>query len=122
MTDEPLRRRSRGDERRVLVAASAVLGRKWHPLIVHLLCEDGPLAFGELDGRIDDVSGKVLSESLRDLEEKDLVERTVADGKPVRVEYSLTTHGRGLERAVDELREWGLDYLQATGDAEDPLT
>jgi DNA-binding HxlR family transcriptional regulator len=40
----------------------------------------------------------------------------------VRVEYSLTTHGRGLEGAVDELREWGLDYLQATGHAEDPLT
>ena len=94
-----------------LVAISAVLGRKWHPVIVHLLLEHGPLGFGNLESDIHDISGKVLSESLTDLVEKGLVERTVVEAKPVRVEYSLTNHGRGLEGAIDELHEWASEYL-----------
>lgn len=94
-----------------MVAASAVLGRKWHPVIIHRLLEHGPLAFGELEESIEGISGKVLSESLTDLEEKGLVERTVVDTKPVGVEYSLTRHGRGLEEAITELHGWGHEYL-----------
>lgn len=102
-----------------MVATSAVLGRKWHPVIVHRLLERSPLGFGELEASIQGISGKVLSESLTDLQEKGLVERTVVDAKPVRVEYSLTEHGRALEGAVDELQQWGQEYLkQATDPAE----
>lgn len=94
-----------------LVAVSTVLGRKWHPIIVHLLLERDPRGFGDLEADIHDISGKVLSESLTDLAEKGLVERTVVEAKPVRVEYSLTKHGRGLEGAIDELHEWACAYL-----------
>lgn len=104
-----------------MIAASAVLGRKWHPVIIHRLLEDDPLAFGELEGRIQGVSGKVLSESLTDLEEKSLVERTVVDTKPVSVEYSLTIHGRALADAINELHRWGQDYLRETTDSEESI-
>ena len=100
-----------------MVATSAVLGRKWHPVIVHRLLEEEPLAFGELEGRIQGISGKVLSESLTDLQEKGLLDRTVVAEKPVRVEYSLTDHGRGLSAAVAELERWGREYL---GEARTP--
>lgn len=100
-----------------MVATSAVLRRKWHPVIVHRLLEHGPLRFGELEDRIPEVSGKVLSESLTDLEEKGLVARTVVDAKPIRVEYSLTAHGEALEDAIAELHRWGRSYLE---EAEHP--
>jgi len=101
-----------------MVATSAVLGRKWHPVILQRLLDRGPMGFGDLEGSIDGVSGKVLSESLTDLEEKGLVDRTVVDAKPVSVEYSLTPHGEALEEAIDALHAWGRDYLEA---AEDPV-
>lgn len=107
-----------GDDWCPMVAASAVLGRKWHPVILYRLIEHGPLRFGELDGRIQGISGKVLSESLSDLEEKGLVVRTVDDGKPVEVEYSLTDQGRALEGAVRELHRWGREYLTEAADPE----
>ena len=93
-TDEPL------------LAASAVFGRKWHSTIVHRLLEHGPQGFGKLEASIDGISGKVLSESLGDLEERELVERQVLETKPVRVEYSLTSAGQGLHGVIDELHEW----------------
>lgn len=116
-TEEPLPTWCGGDEWCPMVATSAVLGRKWHPVIIQRLLEHGPLGFGELEGRIPGVSGKVLSESLTDLENKGLVDRTVVESKPVRVEYSLTEHGRALEAAVEELHRWGQTYL---GEASDP--
>lgn len=116
--DERLPTWCAGDEWCPMVATSAVLGRKWHPVIVHRLLEHGSLSFGELEDRIQGISGKVLSESLDDLEEKGLVDRTVVDAKPVRVEYSLTPHGRGLEEAISRLHEWGREYLSEAADPE----
>lgn len=110
-----------GDEWCPMVAASAVLGRKWHPVIIHRLSNHGPLAFGELEGRIQGISGKVLSESLDDLEEKGLVNRSVVDAKPVRVEYSLTPHGRGLTDAINELHGWGREYLSEADEPEESI-
>jgi DNA-binding HxlR family transcriptional regulator len=52
------------------------------------------------------ISGKVLSESLSDLEKRELVERRVLEAKPIRVEYSLTSAGQGLHGVIDELYEW----------------
>lgn len=109
------------DEWCPMVAASAILGRKWHPVIIHRLHEYGPLRFGELEAKIPGITGKVLSESLTDLEEKGLVERTVVGTKPVSVEYSLTRQGQGLEDAVAELHEWGLEYLKETTDPEESV-
>lgn len=98
-------------------SASAVLGRKWHPAIIYHLLKDQPLRFSELEERMHTVSGKVLSESLEDLEEKSLIERTVSDGRPVQVTYRLTEHGQGLAPMIEEMVDWGEEYLR---DAEYP--
>lgn len=104
-----------------MVAVSRVLGRKWHPVIVHRLLEHEPLRFGELEDLIPGVSGKVLSESLTDLEETGLVIREVTDDKPIRVEYALTSHGRGLEHALFELHTWGREYLVEASTPEESI-
>jgi DNA-binding HxlR family transcriptional regulator len=100
--------RAEGDN--PLIAVSIVLGRKWHPTIVHQLLDVGPQGFGDLEARIDGISGKVLSESLTDLEEQGIVDRRVLETKPVRVEYSLTSVGQELEGVIEELDRWGRAY------------
>lgn len=104
-----------------MVATSAVLSRKWHPVIIQRLLEHGPLRFGELEDLIPEVSGKVLSESLTDLEDKGLVERTVTDSKPIEVEYSLTHYGQELEAAIAELHSWGRAYLTEASTPEESI-
>ncbi|WP_232686562.1 winged helix-turn-helix transcriptional regulator [Halobacterium zhouii] len=88
-----------------------VLGRKWNPVVVHRLLERDSLRFGELAEELGDVTNKVLSESLEDLEDRGVVERTVENEKPVRVRYSLTERGRSLEPVVGALEDWGEDHL-----------
>lgn len=104
-----------------MVATSAVLSRKWNPVIIQRLFENGPLRFGEIEELAPGVSGKVLSESLSDLEEKGLIEREVRQGKPVEVEYSLTQHGKGLEDAIEELHMWGREYLREASDPDESI-
>jgi DNA-binding HxlR family transcriptional regulator len=54
----------------------------------------------------------VLSESLENLQDHGVVERTVIDDKPVRVEYSLTPLGKQLELALAGMEQWGERYLE----------
>jgi DNA-binding HxlR family transcriptional regulator len=98
-------------------SAAAVLGRKWHPAIVYHLLEAQPLRFSELEDRMHTVSGKVLSESLEDMEEKGLVDRTVSDNRPVQVEYQLTEYGEELSPVIEEMVAWGERFLR---DADSP--
>jgi len=98
-------------------SAAAVLGRKWHPAVIYHLLDAETLRFSELETRMHTVSGKVLSESLSDLEEKQLVRRNVVDDRPVKVEYELTEHGESLAPVVEEMVSWGEEYLR---DADSP--
>ncbi|MFB6228158.1 MAG: winged helix-turn-helix transcriptional regulator [Halobacteriales archaeon] len=84
-----------------------IIGRKWHSIIVKRLLDGGPMGFNELQESIEDVSAKMLSDSLDDLEERDLVERSIISEKPFRVEYSLTESGRELEPLIEEMISWG---------------
>jgi len=59
---------------------------------------------------LDFLSGKLLSKELRDLEQNQLVKRTVYDSVPVRVEYSLTDYGSSLDKVIVELRAWGVQH------------
>lgn len=88
-----------------------LIGKKWHPVIVHRLLERGPLGFNALKADIDAVSSTVLSDSLEDLEERGLVNREIVSEKPFRVEYSLTEQGASLESVIDAMEAWGSDYL-----------
>jgi len=89
-----------------------VIGNKWHPVIVHRLLQHDAFRFSELSEEVGSVTNKVLSESLDDLEEKGLVERTVLREKRIAVEYSLTERGRSFEPVIDALQEWGRTHLQ----------
>ncbi|WP_306060732.1 winged helix-turn-helix transcriptional regulator [Natronococcus wangiae] len=109
------------DEWCPMVATSIILGRKWHPVIIQRLLEHGTLRFGELKNLIPEVSGKVLSESLTDLEEKGLVERSVTNDKPIEVKYSLTHYGQKLEGAITELHAWGREYLMEALSPEESI-
>ncbi|WP_338742237.1 helix-turn-helix domain-containing protein [Haloplanus salilacus] len=97
--------------RETLVSMADVLGRKWHLVILHELLTEGGMGFGELEGDIDRISSKVLSDSLERLEtEHGLVERRIVNDKPVRVEYALTDRGRDFAPVVDRIHEWGVEH------------
>lgn len=101
-----------GDEWCAVTCAMDVIGNKWHPVIVHRLLRHESLRFNELSNEVGSVTNKVLSQSLGDLEEKGLVNRTVVREKPVAVEYSLTERGQSLEPVIDALQEWGKTQLR----------
>jgi|GEM_PF-591542 len=98
-----------------LLSMQAVMGRKWLPVIVYRLLADGPLGFSALKDGVDDVSSKMLAESLDELESAGLVTRELISDRPVRVEYALTEAGRALEPMVTEMVRWGTEYDVAAG-------
>lgn len=94
-------------EERTVLETLNLLSKKWHPVIIQRLLADGPLRFNELKEQLDGISAKVLTDSLDDLVDNDLVDRQVITESPKRVEYDLTSHGRDLERVLEELSAWG---------------
>ncbi len=82
-----------------------MVGRRWTGAILMVLL-DGPMRFSEIGATVPDVSDRLLSERLKELEAEGIVERDVIDGTPVRVEYGLTEKGRALGPAVEALKEW----------------
>jgi DNA-binding HxlR family transcriptional regulator len=102
-----------GDSWCSITATASLVGKKWHPVIIHRLLNEGPLGFNDLQAEVDGISSKVLSESLDDLTEKRIVSRTIVSEKPVRVEYALTDLGESLEPVVMSLAEWGEQHLES---------
>lgn len=82
-----------------------MIGKRWTGAIVLVLL-DGPLRFTEIRRFVPDLSDRLLSERLKELEAEGIMFRRVLDGAPVRVEYGLTEKGRALEPAVSALKEW----------------
>ncbi|WP_330630850.1 winged helix-turn-helix transcriptional regulator [Halocatena halophila] len=101
------------DEWCSVTCTAHLIGRKWHPVIVHRLLENGPLGFSALNDEIERISSTMLSNSLEDLEEKELVNRAIINEKPFRVEYSLTEQGAALEPVIEAMAAWGEGYLRA---------
>jgi DNA-binding HxlR family transcriptional regulator len=101
-----------GEEWCPVTSTTTLIGKKWHPVIVHRLLNAGPLGFNALKEEVDGISSKVLSDSLDDLGEKDIVDREIVSEKPVRVEYSLTEFGASLEPVIVAMRDWGLEHLE----------
>lgn len=86
--------------------AMDIIGGKWKILILWHLSK-GTLRFAELKKLLPGISKKVLTESLRNLEEYDLVKRKVYPEVPPKVEYSISVIGQKLLPALSELAEWG---------------
>ncbi len=110
-----------GEEWCPVTTTASMIGKKWHPVIVHRLLRAGPLGFNALKEEVDGISSKVLSDSLEDLEEKHLVDREIVSEKPFRVQYSLTEYGQSLEPVVVAMRDWGQEYLQEPDDRDQSL-
>lgn len=115
--ERPSVNREVSDER-MLLAMQDLIGRKWHLVLVSHLLRAGSLGFTDLDDRIDGISGKVLSESLSDLEREGVVDRRVRSEQPVRVDYSLTEKGSALEPVIDSVLSWGASYHERGTDAQ----
>lgn len=86
-----------------------LIGSKWKVLILWDLMP-GTKRFGELKKSIGNVSQKVLTAQLRDMEEKGLVNRKVYAEVPLRVDYTLTELGRSLKPILDATQNWGEEY------------
>lgn len=93
-----------------LVEAVNLISKKWHPVIIQSLLRNGPLRFSELKNRLG-VSAKVLTDSLDDLVDNELVDRNVVSESPRRVEYDLTRHGRDMQSVIEALADWGNRHL-----------
>ncbi len=72
---------------------------------------DGPLRFSEIAQAIPELSDRLLSERMKELEARGIVERTVSAGPPLRVQYGLSQMGRELEPALSELQRWAKRWL-----------
>ncbi len=92
--------------------AVELIGKRWSGAIVLVLL-DGALLFSGIRQLVPELSDRLLSERLKELEAEGIVERRVLDASPVRVEYSLTEKGRALEPAVRALKEWGREWLRS---------
>ncbi len=85
--------------------AIELIGRRWTGAIVQVLMT-GRRRYCDLRTAIPDVSDRMLSERLRELEAEGIVRRIVTPETPVRVEYELSKKGRALEQALSAVAEW----------------
>jgi len=92
------------------------IGDKWTVLIVGALGDDA-VRFSELRRRIQGISQKMLTQTLRSLEEDGLVSRTVTAQVPIKVEYALTDVGQSLRAPLKALEEWSIEHLGSVLDA-----
>src|SRR3954449_3436443 len=90
--------------------AIELVGKRWTGAIL-LVLMDGPLHFSGIRQLVPELSDRLLSERLKELEAEGIVERRVLDGSPVRVEYSLTSKGEALEPALRALKQWAHENL-----------
>ena len=102
------------DELPVCPVATAVslIGGKWKLLIIRNL-KERPWRFNELKKDLAGISQKVLTDSLRSMEEDGLITRTVYPEVPPRVEYALSELGESLKPILDSMVAWGNAYKQS---------
>src|ERR1700722_14337375 len=84
--------------------AVELIGRRWTGAILEILMQGGSLRFSTIAAAVPDLSDRMLSDRLKELESNSLVERTVYPGPPVRVQYALTHAGLQLAPALEELK------------------
>jgi DNA-binding HxlR family transcriptional regulator len=91
-----------------------MIGGKYKSLILwHLI--DSTLRFGELRKLIPQATPKMLTQQLRELEDDNLIIRTVYPVVPPKVEYKLSDLGRSIKSILEAMYRWGADYLTQNG-------
>jgi DNA-binding HxlR family transcriptional regulator len=94
--------------------AVELIGRRWTGAIVEVMLQaDGPMRFSEIAHAVPQLSDRLLSERMKELEARGVVKRRVVPGPPVKVDYALTDMGRSLSPAIAELKAWAKRWLPA---------
>ncbi|MDQ0299943.1 DNA-binding HxlR family transcriptional regulator [Salibacterium salarium] len=91
-------------------AAIDLLGKKWTGLIIRVLL-GGSKRFKDIKTQIPEMSDRILTERIKELEEHDVVERSVFPEKPVRIEYTLTNKGKDLAPVIEAIQGWGDKWM-----------
>ena len=99
--------------------AVELIGRRWTGAILRALLS-GVTHFSELTAVIPELSDRMLSVRLHELEAEGLVARTVIPATPVRVEYRLTEKGRALSTVMDAIGQWAHDWLTPAAEPSTP--
>ena len=95
----------------VLHDAIELIGKRWTGAIIVVLLEGGAMRFSEIAQSIPDLSDRLLSERMKELEARHIVERRVSADSPARVEYELTDMGRELAPVLGQLKSWSHRWL-----------
>ncbi len=93
------------------------IAHKWSILVLTFLCEE-PKRFNALKRRMDGITQKALTETLRKLERNGLIERKVTVTSPIAVEYSITPLGRTLQDPFLALYDWAVDHQDDLSQAQ----
>lgn len=96
---------------KVVVALDMIVG-KWKPLVIQHLISKDTLRFNELRRLMPDITQRMLTLHLRELEEHDIVRRVVYPQVPPKVEYSITEYGRTLEPILHSMHVWGAAHVE----------
>ena len=92
-----------------------VIGGKWKPIIIYQLGNKGTLRFSEIKRSIPNITQKMLTQQLRELEADGVIHREVYPQVPPKVEYSLTELGTTVMPVINSLCEWGRHYEDEFG-------
>ncbi|MFV0578928.1 MAG: winged helix-turn-helix transcriptional regulator [Fusobacterium ulcerans] len=95
-----------------VATAVSLFGTKWKAQIIRDLIEskNTSIRFSEFKNTIPNISDRMLSQSLKELEKDQLIKRTLVDASPPRAEYSLTEMGENLSKVLLDLYNWGKEY------------
>jgi DNA-binding HxlR family transcriptional regulator len=93
------------------------IGDKWSVYVIHVLGEAGTLRFNEIRNRVEGISQRMLTVTLRGMERDGLVARTIYPEVPPRVEYALTELGKTLRQLVRGLVKWSETHLREVDSA-----
>jgi len=88
-----------------------ILIGKWKPVILLRLLANGTMRFSELQKAIPDITKKMLSQQLRELEYHDIVHREVYPLIPPKVEYSISAYGQRLTPILQAMNDWGVSHI-----------
>ena len=89
----------------------SIISGKYKVVILWHLGHDGPLRYAEIHRLFKDISDRILTKQLREMEQDCVVRRTIYAEKRVKVEYALTEIGQSLVPIVDQIYAWGRDHL-----------
>jgi len=90
--------------------AAELLGKKWTGLIIRVLL-GGPKRFKDIKEQIPEMSDKMLTDRMKELEAAGILTRTVYPEMPVRIEYELTEKGHQLEEVIQSIQHWGETWM-----------